>query len=94
MIEIDCLAWRTKIGGEVRVMSAHSSKRRQSGHRAKFGLGQNRSGRVVHLLFLKGFATSRALSMKSRATGLSARFLTVMIVTGRRGFGIATGNTL
>ena len=41
-----------------------------------------------------GFASWRALSMKSCATGLIVRFLTVMIPTGNDGAGKSTGKIL
>ena len=41
-----------------------------------------------------GFATSRAHRMKSCETGLSVRFFTVIIPTGRRVVGNSTGKRL
>ena len=44
--------------------------------------------------FASGFATSRAQSMKSCATGLSVRFFRVTIPFGTRAIGSSTGKTL
>ena len=53
----------------------------------------NRHG-VYNFLFASGFATSRALSMKSCATGLSVRFFSVTMPFGTRAAGSSTGKTL
>jgi hypothetical protein len=47
--------------------------------------------RIYRFLRPSGFATSRAVSMKSRATGLSVRFFRVMIPTGARACCSLTG---
>ena len=47
-----------------------------------------------YLAFAKGFATARACSMKSCATGLNVRFFNVMIPTGPVRTGNSTGSTL
>ena len=49
---------------------------------------------VYRFRFANGLATSRAHSMKSRATGLSVRPFRVMIRVGRRVADKSTGNTL
>src|SRR5262249_39066589 len=49
---------------------------------------------VIHFRFAGVFATSRAQSMKSCATGLSARVFRVTIPFGTRAFGRRTGKTL
>ena len=49
---------------------------------------------INHFCFAKGFATSRAQSMKSFATGLSARVFGTTIPFGRRAIGSSTGNAL
>ena len=49
---------------------------------------------VYRRVLLKGFAASRALSMKSFATGLSVRFFRVTIPTGTRTIGNSMGKTL
>src|SRR5690348_17247867 len=49
---------------------------------------------IYHFLRARGFETSRAVSMKSRATGLSVRFFSVMIPTGTAAYGSSTGKTL
>ena len=49
---------------------------------------------TYYFLFASGFATLRACSMKSFATGLSVRFLRVTIPTGTRGNASSTGKTL
>ena len=56
--------------------------------RANYGRG------VFHFLFARGFATARAFSMKSRATGLSVRFFRVTIPTGTGAIARSTGKTL
>ena len=45
-------------------------------------------------MFVNGFTTSRAQSMKSLTTGVSVRFFNVKMPTGRRGIGRSTGRTL
>jgi hypothetical protein len=54
---------------------------------------QNRTG-IYRFPFARGFASSRACSMNSRATGLSVRFFRVTIPLGTRGSGSSIGNTL
>src|SRR5689334_16376871 len=49
---------------------------------------------AYHFRFARGLATSRAQSMKSLATGLSARFFRVAIPFGRRALGSSTGRAL
>ena len=49
---------------------------------------------IYHFLRPSGFATSRAFSMKSCATGLSVRFFRVMIPTGARACCSLTGKTV
>src|SRR4029078_2241988 len=49
---------------------------------------------IDQFCFAMGFATSRAYSMKSRATGLSARGFGTTIPFGRRAIGSSTGNVL
>jgi hypothetical protein len=49
---------------------------------------------VYPFLFASGFATSRAVSTKSCATGLSVRFFRVTIPFGKRAFVSSTGRTL
>jgi SAM-dependent methyltransferase len=49
---------------------------------------------VFHFRFARGFATSRAQSMKRCAVGLSVRFFRVMIPTGVRACCSLTGKTL
>jgi len=53
----------------------------------------NRHG-AYDFRFTNGFVTSRACSMKSRATGLSVRFFNVMIPTGPGRTGNSIGSTL
>src|SRR6266853_5856998 len=47
-----------------------------------------------HFPFPSGFATLRAASTKSCATGLSVRFFSVTIPLGTRAIGSSTGKTL
>jgi hypothetical protein len=47
-----------------------------------------------HFRFASGFATLRALSTKTCATGLSVRFFSVTIPLGTRAIGSSTGKTL
>src|SRR5436190_23487452 len=51
-------------------------------------------GEHYHFCFARGLAPSRAQSMKSLATGLSARFFRVTIPFGRRAVGSSTGKIL
>ena len=48
---------------------------------------------IYHFLRARGLATSRAVSMKSCATGLSVRFFRVIIPTGARACCSFTGKT-
>src|SRR5436305_11816124 len=50
--------------------------------------------RVHHFLFASGFATLRAPSTKSCATGVSVRFFSVTIPLGTRAIGSSTGKAL
>jgi hypothetical protein len=50
-----------------------------------YSLGQDSKARSYRLCFAIGFASSRAHSMNSRATGLIVRFLSVMIPIGKGG---------
>jgi len=49
---------------------------------------------IYHFLRARDFETSRDVSMKSRAAGLSVRFFSVMIPTGTGACCSSTGKTL
>src|SRR5262245_24337353 len=49
---------------------------------------------IYHFLRARGFETSRAVSMKSCAAGLSVRFFSVTIPTGTGTYRSSTGKTL
>ena len=69
-----------------------------SGHRFLSLQGQSqtwhRNISNCNFWFARGFATSRAYSMKSRATGLSVRFFRVTMPIGTCAIGRSTGKTL
>src|SRR5262245_50069027 len=67
--------------------------RHSSGHRSAPLRARSRPG-IYHFLRARGFETSRAVSMKSCATGLSVRFFRVMIPIGTRAYCNSTGKTL
>jgi Recombination endonuclease VII len=62
--------------------------------RRRWRLGHKPQHGIYHFLRARGFETSRAVSMKSCAMGLTVRFFRVIIPTGTLAYRSLTGKTL
>src|SRR5262249_4659108 len=70
-----------------------ANSRHRSGYRFSLRSAITRPG-IYHFLRVRGFETSRAVSMKSCAAGVRVRFFSVMIPTGAEGYCSSTGKAL